>query len=106
MYKRQPDDYLNEFGTDALKKLVDEAPDALELVIRNALRQGVATPDQKSDVVAHVAPLVARVSDAVSRDEYVRRLAMAVDASISAVGSIVRDAARVRRRPLRSIKRR
>ena len=89
-----PDDYLNEFGTDALKKLVDEAPDALELVIRNALRQGVATPDQKSDVVAHVAPLVARVSDAVSRDEYVRRLAMAVDASISAVGSIVRDAAR------------
>ena len=89
-----PDDYLNEFGTDALRKLVDEAPDALELVIRNALRQGVATPDQKSDVVAHVAPLVARVSDAVSRDEYVRRLAMAVDASISAVGSIVRDAAR------------
>lgn len=89
-----PDDYLNDFGTDALKKLVDEAPDALELVIRNALRQGVATPDQKSDVVAHVAPLVARVSDAVSRDEYVRRLAMAVDASISAVGSIVRDAAR------------
>ena len=89
-----PDDYLNEFGTVALKKLVDEAPDALELVIRNALRQGVATPDQKSDVVAHVAPLVARVSDAVSRDEYVRRLAMAVDASISAVGSIVRDAAR------------
>ncbi len=89
-----PDDYLNEFGTDALMKLVDEAPDALELVIRNALRQGVATPDQKSDVVAHVAPLVARVSDAVSRDEYVRRLAMAVEASISAVGSIVRDAAR------------
>ena len=89
-----PDDYLNEFGADALRKLVDEAPDALELSIRNALRQGVATPAQKSDVVAHVAPLIARVSDAVSRDEYVRRLAMAIDASISAVGKIVRDAAR------------
>jgi DNA primase len=89
-----PDDYLNEFGADALRKLVDEAPDALELSIRNALRQGVATPAQKSDVVAHVAPLIARVSDAVSRDEYVRRLAMAVDASVSAVGKIVRDAAR------------
>ena len=33
-----PDDYLNDFGADALKKLVDEAPDALELSIRNALR--------------------------------------------------------------------
>jgi len=89
-----PDDFLNAEGADALRKLVDDAPDALELTIRNALRQGVATPDQKADVVAHVAPLVARVSDAVSRDEYVRRLAMAVDASMSAVGAIVRDAAR------------
>ncbi len=89
-----PDDYLNEHGADALRKLVDEAPDALELSIRNALRQGVATPDQKADVVALVAPLIARVSDAVSRDEYVRRLAMAVGASTPAVGAIVRDAAR------------
>ena len=89
-----PDDYLNEEGPEGLKRLVDEAPDALELSIRNAMRQGIATPDQKADVVSHMAPLVARVADAVSRDEYVRRLALAVDASPAAVGSIVRDAAR------------
>lgn len=89
-----PDDYLNEEGSEGLKRLVDEAPDALESSIRNAMRQGIATPDQKADVVSHMAPLVARVADAVSRDEYVRRLAMAVDASPAAVGSIVRDAAR------------
>jgi DNA primase len=89
-----PDDYLTKEGADALKRLVDEASDALELTIRNALRQGVATPDQKADAVAHVAPLVSRVADAVSRDEYVRRLALAVNASPSAVGRIVRDAAR------------
>ena len=41
-----------------------------------------------------MAPLIARVVDAVSRDEYIRRLAMAIDASISAVGVVVRDAAR------------
>ncbi len=91
-----PDDYLNKEGEEALRALVDQAPDALELVIRNALRQGVASPDQKADVVAHVAPLVARVADAVSRDEYTRRLSMAVDASPSAVAAIVRDAARGR----------
>lgn len=89
-----PDDFLNEHGIDALARLVDDAPDALELAIRNAMRQGASTPDQKADVVAHLAPLVARVADGVSRDEYVRRLAMAVDASVAAVGKIVRDAAR------------
>ncbi len=89
-----PDDYLNTEGEEALRQLVDDAPDALELSIRNAMRQGSATPNQKADIVAHVAPLVACVADAVSRDEYVRRLAMAIDASTSAVGAVVRDAAR------------
>ncbi len=89
-----PDDFLKKQGVEALGRLVDEAPDALELTIRNALREGVATPDQKADAVARVAPLVARVADAVSRDEYVRRLALAVDASVPAVATIVRDAAR------------
>jgi DNA primase len=89
-----PDDYLNKEGEEALRRLVDDAPDALELSIRNAMRHGVATPDQKADVVAHVGPLVARVADAVSRDEYIRRLAMAIDASAAAVGAVVRDAAR------------
>jgi len=89
-----PDDYLREQGADALRRLVDEAPDALELTIRNAVRQGIASPDQKADVVAHVAPLVARVADVVSRDEYARRLALAVDAAPSAVAAVVRDASR------------
>jgi DNA primase len=91
---QDPDDYLNKEGAEGLRTLVDSAPDALELSIRNAVRQGIATPDAKADAVAHVAPLLALVSDAVSRDEYTRRLALAVGASIPAVTSIVRDAAR------------
>ncbi|MHA7836621.1 MAG: DNA primase [bacterium] len=89
-----PDDLLSKEGPEALRRLVDEAPDALEMAIRNAVRHGVATPDQKADAVARVAPLVARVADAVSRDEYTRRLALAVDASPSAVASLIRDAVR------------
>lgn len=91
---RDPDDYLNQDGPEALRQLVDDAPDALELAIRNAVRHGIATPDQKADVVAHVAPLVARVQDPVSRDEYARRLALAVQAAPAAVAAVVRDAAR------------
>ncbi len=91
---RDPDDYLNQDGPEALRRLVDDAPDALELSIRNAVRHGIATPDQKADVVAQVAPLVARVQDPVSRDEYARRLALAVQAAPAAVAAVVRDAAR------------
>ncbi len=91
---QDPDDYLKSEGADALKQLVDGASDALQLSIDNAVRQGCSTPDQKADAVSRVAPLIAKVADAVSRDEYVRRLAMAVGASTSAVTAIVRDAAR------------
>lgn len=91
---QDPDDYLTAHGAEALRKLVDDAPDALDLAIRNAVRQGCSTPDQKADVVAHVAPLVSKVADAVSRDEYIRRLALAIDASPAAVATVVRDAVR------------
>lgn len=89
-----PDDLLKQEGPEALRRLVDEASDALELAIRDAVRHGVATPDQKADAVARVAPLVARVADAVSRDEYTRRLALAVGASPAAVMTLIRDAVR------------
>lgn len=89
-----PDDLLKQEGPEALRRLVDAASDALELAVRDAVRHGVATPDQKADAVARVAPLVARVSDAVSRDEYTRRLALAVGASPTAVTTLIRDAVR------------
>jgi DNA primase len=89
-----PDDFLKQSGADALRRLVDEAPDALELTIRNAVRHGIASPDQKADAVAHVAPLIARVADPVSRDEYSRRLALAINAAPVAVAAVVRDAVR------------
>ena len=91
---QDPDDVLRADGPEALRRLVDEAADALESAIHNAVRQGSTTPDQKADAVSHVAPLIAKVSDVVSRDEYIRRLALAVGASTSAVASVVRDAAR------------
>ena len=91
---QDPDDFLNANGAEALRELVDSAPDALELTMRNAVQKGCSTPDQKADVVAQIAPLVAKVSDSISREEYGRRLALAVGASQGAVAQVVRDAAR------------
>lgn len=89
---QDPDDFLAAQGAEALCKLVDEAPDALELVIRRAVERGIGSPADKADAVAHVAPLITLVADAVEREAYVRRLALTTDSSESAVGSIVRRA--------------
>lgn len=89
-----PDTYLASHGPEALRALVDDAPSALELVMQWAMADGCATPDEKSDAVSRIAPLVAMVPDAVERAEYCRRLAVAVGADVAAVRSSVARAAR------------
>jgi DNA primase len=89
---QDPDDFLAAQGEDALRTLVDQSPDALELAIRRAVRAGVVSPADKADAVAHVAPLIGLVADAVEREAYVRRLALTTDSSEAAVGAIVRAA--------------
>ena len=92
--KQDPDDYLNEHGADALSALVDNAPDALELLIRRATERGVASPADKADAVGHVAPIIALVANPVEREAYVRRLALSTDSSENAVTTLVRAAVR------------
>ena len=87
---QDPDDFLAAQGVDALRQLVDDGPDALELAIRRVVKRGVSTPADKADAVAHVAPFVALVPDAVEREAYVRRLGLATDSSEAAVAAIVR----------------
>jgi DNA primase len=89
---QDPDDFLAAHGAEALCELVDEGPDALELAIRRVVARGVASPADKADAVAHVAPLIMLVADAVEREAYVRRLALATDSSEAAVGAMVRSA--------------
>jgi DNA primase len=85
-----PDDYLIEHGAEALRKLVDTAPPALDLAIRRACAAGVATPYQRADAVGAVAPLLARVPDPVERGEFARRLALAANADARDVEAAVR----------------
>jgi DNA primase len=85
-----PDEFLAEHGAEALQKLVDAAPPALDLAIRRACAVGVATPYQRADAVAAVAPLLARVPDPVERGEFARRLALASNAEARDVEAAVR----------------
>jgi len=89
-----PDSYLAANGVDALAELVEQAPEALELVIGRAVAAGRGTPTEKADAVRRVAPFVALVSDPVERSEYTRRLSVAAQAEPHAVELVVRAAAR------------
>jgi DNA primase len=75
-----PDDLLRSDGAEALARLVDEAPPALEIAIARAAAAGCKTPWERADAVAAVVPLLALVADPVERGEFGRRLALAVGA--------------------------
>lgn len=88
---QDPDDYLNERGADALRKIVNGAPAALDVVIQNVMRdKGCNTPDQKADVVHHVAALVALIPGSVERSQWVHRLATATAADAASAEAAVR----------------
>jgi DNA primase len=89
-----PDTFLEHEGAEALRALVDGAAPALERVIARATAKGVATAWEKSDAVAAVAPLLAKLTDAVERADLVRRLALAAGVAERAVETAVRAAGR------------
>lgn len=89
---QDPDDYLGAEGPEALRRIVDQAPDAIEVVIRRAMAEGCSTPAEKADAVRHVAPLIAAIPNPVERGEYARRLAVATGTEPAAVESVIRSA--------------
>jgi DNA primase len=89
-----PDSFVAREGAEALARLVDGAPAALDGVIRRAVGRGCATPWEKADAVAAVVPLLAQVPDPVERGELTRQLAFAADARLEDVAAALRRAAR------------
>jgi DNA primase len=85
-----PDTYLERHGADALRRLVDEAAPALEGVIRRTVAKGCATPWEKADAVAAVAPLLVLVPDPVERGETARQLSFAAGVPAAEVEAAVR----------------
>ncbi|MCA9513212.1 MAG: DNA primase [Myxococcota bacterium] len=71
-----PDDFLARHGADALRAVIDGAPDALELVMGRAAAFDRASPVAKAEAVARVVPLLDAVASPVERRAYVRRFAL------------------------------
>jgi DNA primase len=85
-----PDDFLAKEGAEALCALVEAAPPALDVAIRRAVAGGCATPAEKADAVAALAPLLVLLPSPVERGAYEEQLALAVGANAEDVRAAVR----------------
>ncbi len=93
---KDPDDFLAREGADALRRLVAEAPSALEVAIRRAAARGCASPAERADAVAGLVPLLAKIGAAVERGAWEEQLALATGAHPEDVRAAVRAQARGR----------
>ncbi len=89
-----PDDLLRRDGPDALRRIVEQAPAALDFAIERAVAAGCASPAEKADAVAAVAPLLAQVPSGVERSAFAVRLALSVGTEARHVEAAIRAAAR------------
>jgi len=89
-----PDSLLEREGAEALRRVIDAALPALDFVIRRAVAKGCATPWEKADVVAAVAPLLALIPSGVERGEYCAQVAVAVGSEAQHVARAVERARR------------
>jgi DNA primase len=89
-----PDELLEREGADALRAVVDRAPDALDFAIDRAIARGCTSPAEKADAVAAVAPLLALVPSGVERSAFAQRLALSVGTELRHVEAAIRAASR------------
>ena len=89
-----PDSLLEREGAEALRRVIDGALPALDFAIRRAVAKGCATPWEKADAVAAVAPLLALIPSGVERGEYCAQVAVTVG---SEAQHVERAVARARR---------
>jgi DNA primase len=85
-----PDEYLAQHGADALMKLVDSAPPAIQLAMRRAHALGTASPQQVSATVSAMVPILSLIADPAERGEYARLLSVVTNSQRNDIDALVR----------------
>ncbi len=74
--EEDPDSYIKTHGASALLGHIEKAPNGIDFAIQHAVQTyALDTPQGKSAVVNHMAPLVAATSDPIVASEYVKQIA-------------------------------
>lgn len=78
---KDPDEYLQSFGSEAFLRQLESAETLNEYKLRLALGEPWAeprTPEEKADAIKRVIPVLASIPDAVERGEYLKKVAALV----------------------------
>ena len=80
-----PDSFVRAHGVDAARRLVDEAPRGLDLLIDRALAKAGGSPADRARAAERVVQVLADVQSSVERELYAQRLAERVGVEVGAV---------------------
>ena len=85
---KDPDEYINSAGPDAFREAVSSAPNVLDYMLQTGLKQyDRATLEGKSSIVSYILPVAAAVENRVVLEEFLKKVAAAVQVDENAVRS-------------------
>jgi DNA primase len=81
-----PDGYIRKFGADEFRKVVKSAKNIFDYKFEKlSARFGAGTTHGKASIVAEMLPTLARIQNAVSRSELIKKLAQKLSVDVEAV---------------------
>ncbi|MBR3889399.1 DNA primase [bacterium] len=74
---KDPDEYVREYGAEALKEHIKNAPLLIDFEINNVLKECklAKTPQEKSKVAESVLPILSEVHNPIIQGEYIKMVA-------------------------------
>ncbi len=78
---KDPDEFIRTAGAEAFKSYIQSAPLLLDFQLDNLLkkRENISTPQEKSELVKEILPILNEIQNPVIQSEYVKIVASALD---------------------------
>ena len=78
---KDPDEYVRAYGAEALKKHIKNAPLLIDFELNNVLKRShdAKTPQEKSQIVSEIIPILCEIHNRVIQGEYIKMVATALD---------------------------
>ncbi len=93
-----PDNFIDQYGADAFRKMLGQSKDFLEFVLSVASQKNnVSTPKGKSAAAREALKFISVIPDEIERTEHVKILAGRLDIKEAVLEGYLRDVAKPRR---------
>ena len=91
---KDPDEFIRSAGAEAFKSYVDNAPLLLDFQLNQVLKKknDVATPQEKSELIKEILPILNEVQNPIIQSEYVKIVATALNVDENALQKEVKKA--------------